>query len=83
MKTSSKVFAILGIILGALGFICSEALFVEYVMKDSAWCILYGFMALAGLGCVLINSFEIHNIKSKEDKEELLKLIEGDKKNEN
>ena len=78
----TKVLAILGIVLGALGFVCSEALFVEYVMKDSAWCIFYAFMALSGLACVILNSFEIHNIKSKEDKEELLRLIAEDKKNE-
>ena len=39
-------------------------------------------MALSGFICVILNSFEIHNIKSKEDKEELLRLIAEDKKNE-
>ena len=82
MKTSAKVFAILGIIFGALGFICSEAKFVQYVIEDDAWCLLYAFLALTALACIILNIFEIINIKRQEDKEELLKLILGDKNNE-
>ena len=83
MKTSSKVFAILGIIFGALGFICSEAKFVQYVIEDDAWWIFYGFLTLTALACIILNMFEIISIKRQEDKEELLKLIAGDKNNEN
>ena len=65
MNRSSKLFSILGIIFGALGFICSEALFVQYVIKDDAWCILYGFIALFSLGAILLNVLKVKKIKKK------------------